>query len=38
MKFEMLEIFEAKLGKLICKIKLKLEQFIFFALDMCPNL
>ena len=34
----MLEIFEPKLGKLVFKLKLKLEKFIFLELDMCSKM
>ena len=32
-----LEYPSKKLGKLVCKVKLKFEKFIFFELDMCSN-
>ena len=32
-----LKIFEPKLGKLVSKLKLKLQKLIFIKLDMCLN-
>ena len=36
-KLKILDIFEPKLGKLISKLKLKLEKLIFLELDMHSN-
>ena len=33
----LLEMFEPKLGKLVSKLKFKLEKFIFLKLDMSSN-
>ena len=38
LKLEKLDIFEPKLGKLVSKLKLKLENLIFPEVDMSSNL
>ena len=36
-RIETFEMFELKLGKLVSKLKLKLEKFVFLKLDMCSK-
>ena len=36
-KLEIFEVFETKLGRLVSKLKLKLEKSIYLELDICSN-